>query len=84
MVTTRQRSAPVCLILLAPVFFCVWLTFFFSVVIFGDPNDGDAVGSIPAENVKVICHDGDNICDGGFIVLAPHLNVSKLLSVCYV
>ncbi|KFY47431.1 hypothetical protein V496_10666 [Pseudogymnoascus sp. VKM F-4515 (FW-2607)] len=47
-----------------------------AVVIFGDPNDGDAVGSIPAENVKVICHDGDNICDGGILVLAPHLTYS--------
>ncbi|KFY07955.1 hypothetical protein V492_06679 [Pseudogymnoascus sp. VKM F-4246] len=47
-----------------------------SVVIFGDPNDGDAVGSIPAANVDVICHDGDNICDGGIIILPAHLNYS--------
>lgn len=60
--------------------FCIILTYFVSVVIFGDPNDGDAVGSIPAENVKVICHDGDNICDGGILVLAPHLTVTLLLS----
>lgn len=48
---------------------------FISVVIFGDPNDGDAVGSISDDRVKVICHDGDNICDGGIIVLPAHLNV---------
>lgn len=61
--------------------FCIMLTYTVSVIIFGDPNDGDAIGSIPAENVKVICHDGDNICDGGILVLAPHLNVIFLLSV---
>ncbi|KFX96247.1 hypothetical protein V495_03604 [Pseudogymnoascus sp. VKM F-4514 (FW-929)] len=47
-----------------------------AVVIFGDPDDGDAVGSIPAANVDVICHDGDNICDGGILILAPHLTYS--------
>lgn len=43
-------------------------------MIFGDPDNGDAVGSIPAGKVKIICHDGDNICAGGVIILPPHLN----------
>lgn len=43
-------------------------------MIFGDPDNGDAVGSIPADKVNVICHKGDNICAGGVIVLPPHLN----------
>lgn len=59
----------------APHFFYILLIYFVSVVIFGDPDDGDAVGSISADRVKVICHDGDNICDGGIIVLPAHLNV---------
>ncbi|CZR62626.1 related to cutinase precursor [Phialocephala subalpina] len=44
-----------------------------SAVIFGDPNNGDAVGSIPAAKTKVICHTGDNICAHGDVILAPHL-----------
>lgn len=46
-------------------------------MIFGDPLSGDAVGSIPAAKVKVICHDGDDICDGGVLVLPPHLNYQQ-------
>lgn len=44
------------------------------VMIFGDPNDGDAVGTVPKEKVTVICHDGDKICDGSLIVTPDHLN----------
>ena len=47
------------------------------VVIFGDPNNGDAVGNIPAANTKVICHTGDNICAGGSLILAPHLTYGR-------
>ncbi|KAL1866040.1 hypothetical protein Daus18300_006941 [Diaporthe australafricana] len=45
-----------------------------AVLIYGDPNDGDPVGSIPSSKVKIICHDGDNICQGGILVLPPHTN----------
>lgn len=31
------------------------------VLIYGDPNDGDPVGTIPSSKVKIICHEGDNI-----------------------
>ncbi|KAH8671961.1 carbohydrate esterase family 5 protein [Tricladium varicosporioides] len=44
-----------------------------SVVIFGDPDNGQAVGSIPAAKTKVICHATDNICMGGSTILAAHL-----------
>lgn len=44
-----------------------------SAVIFGDPNNGDAVGKVAAANTKVICHTGDLICAGQSIILAPHL-----------
>lgn len=45
-----------------------------AVLIYGDPNDGDPVGTIPSSKVKIICHEGDNICEGGILVLAPHTN----------
>lgn len=44
------------------------------VLIYGDPDDGDPVGSIPSSKVKIICHEGDNICEGGILVLPPHTN----------
>lgn len=45
------------------------------VVIFGDPGDGEAVGSIPSSKVLIICHTGDDICLHGDLVLEPHLTV---------
>ena len=44
------------------------------VVNFGDPFKGSSVGMIPVEKVLTICHKGDNICDGGILVLPPHRN----------
>ncbi|KAF2462288.1 cutinase precursor [Lineolata rhizophorae] len=44
-----------------------------SVVIFGDPDNGDPVGNIAADKVQIFCNAGDNICDGGALVLPPHL-----------
>ena len=48
-----------------------------SVVIFGDPNDGQAVTGASAAKTKVICHAGDNICDHGDLILLPHLTYSE-------
>ncbi|KAK6438421.1 hypothetical protein LTR95_005374 [Oleoguttula sp. CCFEE 5521] len=44
-----------------------------SVVVFGDPDRGQPVGRIPANKVKTFCNAGDNICDGGNVILPPHL-----------
>ncbi|KAF5392780.1 hypothetical protein D9757_001019 [Collybiopsis confluens] len=44
-----------------------------AVVIFGDPDDGQAVAQIPSSKVDVDCHTGDDICAGGDLVLEPHL-----------
>ncbi|KAF2181599.1 carbohydrate esterase family 5 protein [Zopfia rhizophila CBS 207.26] len=44
-----------------------------SAVIFGDPNEGDPVGNVPAAKTNVICHTGDAICQGTSLVLPPHL-----------
>lgn len=48
-----------------------------SAVIFGDPNNGDAVGNVGAANTKVICHDGDLICAGQSVIRAPHLTYGR-------
>jgi len=44
-----------------------------SVVIFGDPDASQPVASIPASKVKIICHPGDNICQGGDLILPAHI-----------
>ncbi|KAJ7585417.1 cutinase [Mycena floridula] len=46
-------------------------------VIFGDPDNGQAVAGISAASTKVICHNGDNICAGGDLILAPHLTYGQ-------
>jgi len=45
-----------------------------AIVVFGDPDDGKPVGSIPASKVLTFCAVGDDICLGGSIVLPPHLS----------
>ncbi|THU77233.1 cutinase [Dendrothele bispora CBS 962.96] len=46
-------------------------------VIFGDPDNGQAVTGVSADNTKVICHNGDNICAHGDLVLPPHLTYGQ-------
>ncbi|KAJ8085215.1 hypothetical protein PM082_004009 [Marasmius tenuissimus] len=48
-----------------------------AVVTFGDPFQNEPVGNIPSSNVRVVCHTGDNICEGGNLVLAPHLTYQR-------
>jgi cutinase len=45
-----------------------------SVVLFGDPDDGSAFGSVPASKVSTDCHLGDDICLHGDLILLPHLD----------
>lgn len=45
-----------------------------STVIFGDPDNGQAVGKIAAANTKIICAPGDLICAGQAVILPPHLS----------
>ncbi|KAJ6585375.1 cutinase [Mycena capillaripes] len=42
-------------------------------VIFGDPDDGEAVQGISSANTDVICHTGDDICLHGDLILPAHL-----------
>ncbi|KAJ7478219.1 cutinase [Mycena latifolia] len=44
-----------------------------AVVIFGDPDKGQAVKGVSSSKVDVICHVGDNICLGGDLILPAHL-----------
>jgi len=48
-------------------------------VIFGDPDDGQAIGSVPASRTDVICLPGDDICAGGDLVLPAHLSYEPLV-----
>jgi cutinase len=48
-----------------------------SAVIFGDPDNGQAVGNVAAASTKVICAQGDLICAGQAVVLAPHLSYGR-------
>ncbi|POR37050.1 Cutinase [Tolypocladium paradoxum] len=48
-----------------------------AVVIFGDPYSKQPVANIDASRVKIICHEGDNICDNGPIVLLQHLTYAE-------
>jgi len=45
-----------------------------AVVVFGDPDNGKPVGSIPASKVLTFCAVGDDICLGGDLVLPAHLS----------
>ncbi|TDZ15104.1 Cutinase [Colletotrichum sidae] len=43
------------------------------VVIFGDPLNGQPVQGVDASKTMVICHNGDNICEGGNQIRRAHL-----------
>ncbi|KAI6618491.1 hypothetical protein MCOR08_009039 [Pyricularia oryzae] len=45
-----------------------------AVLTLGDPFQKRTLANIPASKWKVICHDGDSICTGGFIPNDPHKN----------
>ena len=42
-------------------------------IIFGDPDNGDAVQGVSAAKTQINCRTGDNICSGGALILPPHL-----------
>ncbi|KAH6659138.1 carbohydrate esterase family 5 protein [Truncatella angustata] len=44
-----------------------------SIVVFGDPDRGYAIQGAPVNNVLIVCHEGDNICDAGDFIYLPHL-----------
>ncbi|KAF6806941.1 cutinase [Colletotrichum sojae] len=46
-------------------------------VIFGDPLNGQAVQGVDPSKTKVICHNGDNICEGGNQIRRAHLTYGQ-------
>lgn len=46
-------------------------------VIFGDPDNGKAITGLAASKVLTLCHAGDNICQGGDLILLPHLTYAE-------
>ncbi|KAL7945358.1 carbohydrate esterase family 5 protein [Trichoderma barbatum] len=48
-----------------------------AVVLFGDPYFGRAVANFDASKVLVVCHAGDNICQGGDFIFLPHLTYAE-------
>ena len=49
-------------------------SFINTVVLFGDPDDGQPFGSVPASKVSTDCHLGDDICLHGDLILPSHLD----------
>ena len=49
-------------------------SFINSVVLYGDPDDGEPFGTVPASKVSTDCHLGDDICLHGDLILPPHLD----------
>jgi cutinase len=45
-----------------------------TVVLFGDPNDGQPLQGIPTGDVVTFCFDTDLICDGAPVILPAHLS----------
>ncbi|PPQ72420.1 hypothetical protein CVT26_003783 [Gymnopilus dilepis] len=44
-----------------------------AIVIFGDPEDGQPFPGNLNSVEKTFCHEGDNICSHGILILPPHL-----------
>ncbi|EKM82449.1 hypothetical protein AGABI1DRAFT_117924 [Agaricus bisporus var. burnettii JB137-S8] len=48
-----------------------------AVVVFGDPKNGDGFPGVLDDRSITFCAFGDNICDGGVLVLLPHLSYGR-------
>jgi len=44
-----------------------------SIVIFGDPDNGQAIANVPSTQVATYCNVSDNICENGILILPAHL-----------
>jgi len=55
---------------LLPAAVGTWIS---SVVIFGDPDDGQAIPNVDASKVDTYCNVDDNICVNGDLILPAHL-----------
>lgn len=44
-----------------------------AVVVFGDPLSRKPLNNIDASKVRIVCHEGDDICAQGVFILPQHL-----------
>ncbi|KAL1967662.1 hypothetical protein VTN77DRAFT_2919 [Rasamsonia byssochlamydoides] len=51
-----------------------------SVLLFGDPDDGQPLPNVDSSKVHTVCHDGDYICQDGIFILLPHLTYAEDVS----
>lgn len=40
-------------------------------------DDGQAIPNVASSKVYTACHDGDDICDNGVLILVPHLTYAQ-------
>lgn len=40
-------------------------------------DDGQAIPNVNSANVYTVCHDGDDICQNGVLILVPHLTYAE-------
>jgi len=55
---------------LIPADVAEWIS---SVVVFGDPDDGQALDNIDSSKVDTYCNAGDDICQDGLIITIEHI-----------
>ncbi|KAH8680585.1 putative cutinase [Xylariales sp. PMI_506] len=48
-----------------------------SVVMFGDPDEGQTISGIDSSKVLTVCHSGDDICLDGDLILLAHLTYAE-------
>ncbi|OJJ50761.1 hypothetical protein ASPZODRAFT_255140 [Penicilliopsis zonata CBS 506.65] len=48
-----------------------------SVLLFGDPDDGQALSNVASSKVDTFCHVDDDICDDGVLILPAHLTYAE-------
>ncbi|KAL1962763.1 hypothetical protein VTN77DRAFT_9217 [Rasamsonia byssochlamydoides] len=48
-----------------------------SVLLFGDPDDGQPIPNVDSSKVDTYCHTGDDICQDGDLILLPHLTYAE-------
>ncbi|KAL1983157.1 hypothetical protein VTN96DRAFT_407 [Rasamsonia emersonii] len=51
-----------------------------SVLLFGDPDDGQAIPNVDSSKVDTYCHEGDDICQDGLLILPAHLTYAEDVS----
>lgn len=61
-------------IALVPAAVASWIS---KVVVFGDPDDGQAIPNVASSKILTYCHEGDDICLNGDFILPAHLTYAE-------